>query len=187
MAILSPIVVPIRDGTITLRSATPADASALIALQLEMAREGGGTVYAEDEVDTDPVVRARRVRRAIAAPDDLVIVAESGGAVVGEASFRAGNARRIAHRGLLGVSVSRPWRSRGVGRALVSGIVEWCRARPAIERVCLWVFADNAPALALYRSLGFVEEGRRVGEIRLEPGRYTDDLVMALRVKPIGH
>jgi ribosomal protein S18 acetylase RimI-like enzyme len=36
----------------------------------------------------------------------------------------------------------------------------------------------NDAAIALYRKHGFAEEGRRVREIKLGPGRYTDDLVM---------
>jgi putative acetyltransferase len=40
------------------------------------------------------------------------------------------------------------------------------------------VFADNAPAIALYEALGFAHEGRRRSFVRFGD-RYVDDLVMA--------
>lgn len=45
-------------------------------------------------------------------------------------------------------------------------------------RVELNVHADNARAIALYRSLDFVEEGRHTGYV-LRNGAYVDALSMA--------
>ena len=183
MAILPARHVEVKGATVLIRSATEADAPALIALDLEVVAAGVGTIYEPGEVNEDVEARRRKVRRLLDAPRSHLIVAEHGGRVIGEASFRAGHSRRTHHHGLLGLSVAAAWRNRGVGRALMTALIGWCRDHPDIERVCLWVFSNNEPALALYRSLGFVEEGRRVREIRLGPGKYCDDLVMALFVK----
>jgi ribosomal protein S18 acetylase RimI-like enzyme len=40
------------------------------------------------------------------------------------------------------------------------------------------VLVANEPAIGLYRKHGFVEEGRRVCEIKLGPAEYADDLIM---------
>ncbi|MGF1594086.1 MAG: GNAT family N-acetyltransferase [Kiloniellaceae bacterium] len=48
-------------------------------------------------------------------------------------------------------------RQRGYGRRAVGRLLDWARAAGA-EGACLQVLADNAPALALYRSLGFTRE-----------------------------
>ncbi len=173
----------IRDGSIVIRSATEDDAAALITLDRRVVEAGVGTIYEPDEVDDDLDARRRRIRKYLKAPRDHLIVAERAGEVIGEASFRAGHSRRTHHHGLLGLSVAPAWHRRGVGRALMTALIDWCREHPDIERVCLWVFSNNAPALSLYRSLGFVEEGRRVREIRFAPGEYCDDLVMAMFVK----
>ena len=94
------------------------------------------------------------------------------------------NARkRLEHNGMLGISVRREFRGRGVGEALLSALLDWARANPLIEKVSLAVFADNAPAIALYRKLGFKEEGRREREIKFGEGQYKDDLLMAVWVK----
>ncbi len=178
--------VSVKGATVLIRSATEADAEALIARDIELALGGVGTIYEPGEIDEDVTGRRRKIRRLLDGPRDHLIVAEHAGEVVGEASFRAGPSKRTCHHGLLGLSVASGWRNRGVGRALLTALIDWCREHPDIERVCLWVFANNAPALALYRSLGFVEEGRRVREIRFGPGEYSDDLIMAMLVKDGG-
>lgn len=55
------------------------------------------------------------------------------------------------------------------------------RAAPGRERQ---VRASNEPAMALYRSLGFVEEGRKTRRLKLGPDAYLDDVYMALWVGP---
>lgn len=51
-------------------------------------------------------------------------------------------------------------RGRGLGRLLCHSLMrEALRLHPALEAFTLYVLPDNGPALALYRSLGFVERG----------------------------
>ncbi|MBP3436241.1 MAG: ribosomal protein S18-alanine N-acetyltransferase [Clostridia bacterium] len=56
------------------------------------------------------------------------------------------------------VAVFPAFRRQGVGRALVEAAKEQAAA---LYRLTLEVRASNAPAIALYRSLGFVEDGIR--------------------------
>lgn len=60
-------------------------------------------------------------------------------------------------------------RGRGLARALCARLCVVLRDQDGIETVALNVAADNAPALAVYRGLGFVEAGRYV-EVGLERG-----------------
>jgi RimJ/RimL family protein N-acetyltransferase len=75
------------------------------------------------------------------------------------------------------MSVRASHRRRGFGRALLEAGIEWARSI-GITRLELYVFADNAPAIALYEALGFAHEGRRRSFVRFGD-RYVDDLVMA--------
>ena len=61
---------------------------------------------------------------------------------------------------ILNVAVRSDCRGRGVGRMLVERAVAECRARGA-DFVSLEVRPSNEAALALYRTLGFRETGRR--------------------------
>jgi GNAT superfamily N-acetyltransferase len=65
------------------------------------------------------------------------------------------------HDGLVCVNsvVTDPaFRRRGLGRKVVSAVLAWARERQAATEACLAVVADNAPAIALYESLGFRRE-----------------------------
>ena len=77
----------------------------------------------------------------------------------------------------LAMLVDRGWRGRGVGAALVLAAVDWARAE-GLHKLCLEVFAHNAPAIALYRKCGFVEEGRRVRQYRRANGEIWDAILM---------
>lgn len=86
----------------------------------------------------------------------------------------------------MGMMCDQGWRGVGLGRALLSAALEWARANASsslrVRRVELGVLATNPGALALYRSMGFVEEGRHRGRFRQADGSLVDDLAMALEV-----
>ncbi len=64
------------------------------------------------------------------------------------------------HDGLLVlefVATDPGYRQRGYSGKVVSALMAWAKMR-GVEAACLQVLADNVPALALYRSLGFNRE-----------------------------
>lgn len=117
-------------------------------------------------------------------PGGCMLLAEIGEIVAAAGVIRRMQPSRLRHVAHIGLGVHPKHQGLGLGRALMEGLIGWARTAPGppIARVDLYVFADNARAIALYRSLGFVEEGRRVGYIRYEDGRFTDDVMMALRI-----
>ena len=79
-------------------------------------------------------------------------------AVGGEVAAQAFGA---VHGGLvcLNAVVTAPaHRGGGLARRAVAAVMAWAKARAGAEGACLQVAADNAPALALYRGLGFTRE-----------------------------
>lgn len=72
-----------------------------------------------------------------------------------------------AHRGL------------GVGRALLDAAVAWCRAA-ALSKINCQVWPHNGAALALYRSRGFLVEGRLRRHWRRRNGQLWDAITMGL-------
>ncbi len=61
---------------------------------------------------------------------------------------------------------------------MMASLIEWAEANPIIEKLGLSVFADNERALHIYRTMGFDEEGRRLGEYRMEDGTLRDDVLL---------
>ncbi len=88
-----------------------------------------------------------------------VLVAERGGAVLGYASygpFRAFDGYR--HTSELSVYVAADARGGGVGRALLTALVEEARARK-VHVLVAGIEAGNAASVKLHASLGFEEAG----------------------------
>ena len=79
--------------------------------------------------------------------------------------------RVVDDRALLGMSIVRAYRGRGIGRALMDAMIESLRAR-AIRIIELHVYEHNAAAIGLYRSLGFVETGEPEMEERSNGERW---------------
>ena len=79
----------------------------------------------------------------------------------------------------IALAVSREWRGRGVGTALFETGIASARDR-GCHKLCLSVFAHNTAAIALYRKLGFVEEGHRLNQIRRQSGELWDSVEMGL-------
>ena len=84
----------------------------------------------------------------------------------------------VEHCGSLGMGVLATHRGLGIGRRLMSATLNHARVK-SITRVELEVRADNAAAIALYESMGFVHEGRKRHGMRFD-GTYFDSLVMGL-------
>ena len=75
--------------------------------------------------------------------------------------------------------VAREWRGRGVGSALMVAAIDWARGR-GLHKLSLSVWPHNAAAIALYGKYGFVEEGRRVKQMRRQSGELWDVVDMGL-------
>lgn len=70
-------------------------------------------------------------------------------------------------------------RGRGMGREAMDLTVAYCWRHLNLSRLALNVFADNAPALALYRRMGFAEEGVQ-RQVLFIDGAWVDLVQMAL-------
>ena len=67
--------------------------------------------------------------------------------MIGTLNFKNNSRRkRLAHGGSFGMGVHPDWRGRGIGEALLRGLLDWAQANPQIEKVSLAVLADNAAA-----------------------------------------
>lgn len=118
-------------------------------------------------------------------PHGCRVVAVAGGRIVGSAGLHlAGTSLRRAHVRGLGIGIAQDWQGRGVGRMLIARLLDWADNWAGVLRIELTVHADNDRAIALYRSMGFVEEGLHRG-YAIKDGRYVDAYCMArLHPKP---
>jgi putative acetyltransferase len=160
-------------GDIAIRSFEPADAAGLSAL-LGAPGVFEGTLQMPDVPVASRIEMLQRIE-----PAGCKLVAVAGEALAGMAGLHPVHpGLRRGHVRSLGVVVAPGWQGRGVGRQLLQRLLAWADDWAGVLRVELNVHAENARAIALYRSLGFVEEGRHRGYV-LRDGRYADALTMA--------
>ncbi|NKE67438.1 GNAT family N-acetyltransferase [Ramlibacter sp. RBP-2] len=158
---------------VTIRAQEPEDAAAVSAL---LGRPGSfeGTLQLPDM----PVASRLELLQKVDT-HSCKLVAVAGGAIVGAAGLHpAGLSLRRSHARMLGIGIAREWQGRGLGRRLIARLLDWADNWTGVLRVELTVHADNERAIALYRAMGFVEEGRMRG-YALKDGRYVDALCMA--------
>jgi ribosomal protein S18 acetylase RimI-like enzyme len=150
--------VELPDGRpVEIRSARPGEAGALLD---HLARVHA----AEPRANPAPDYTADSLRALIAelrdAPAGALLVAVAGDAVVASLAARP----TAAGEAEVGISVHPAWRRQGIAARLLRTL--FAAAPP---RLTLEVAPGNAPALALFRSVGFRDTGeRRAGLLRME-------------------
>lgn len=187
----APVDVTLRDGgRCRIRTAAADDVAPLLELERAVVRARAGMVKHEDEMPPDPEAFAAHIGMG---KDGKVfrLIAERDGVLLAEASVERIELRMLSHVATLGIGVHPGYQGLGVGRALLERLLAWLRAHRdedggRILRVELYVRADNPRAIALYRSLGFAEEGVRRAFVRGDDGRFVDDLTMGLLFEPLG-
>lgn len=101
-----------------------------------------------------------------------------------QAELRGAAIETGLHRAYLGMSIDPDLQGRGVGRKLLVHVIDWAREN-GLSWIDLGVFAENAPAIRLYQSLGFETTGALEDVFRL-PGGRVDDIRMSLDLRPAG-
>ena len=119
----------------------------------------------------------REVENMVANPNNHCLVAEVEGRVVGAVNLEVHRGRK-SHGGTLGLMVRDDYHGRGIGTALLDGILEIADRWLGLRRVELEVFTHNEVAIGLYERRGFLREGIKRGAAYRD-GAFEDILVMA--------
>lgn len=113
----------------------------------------------------------------------LLLVTEIGGKIISMSDVECGPRKRNQHIGQVGISILEDYRNIGLGTAVMQAMIDWAAAHPGIEKLALGVWAANHPAIRLYDKMGFIEEGRKVREVKYADGSYDDCVLMYRFVK----
>lgn len=114
---------------------------------------------------------------------EIEICAVVDGKIVGSAGIECvSECRKTRHRAELGISVLRAYWHLGIGRALTLACIE-CAKNADYAQLELDVLTENARALALYRSLGFIESGRNPKGFRSDRIGWQEVMRMRLELK----
>jgi RimJ/RimL family protein N-acetyltransferase len=165
----------------TIRRVTPDDAAATAAYMCALRGEvaSGGL----DTISWRPPKSEAQQREYLAvvtsASNSAVFAAFADKEVVGLIDIVGGSHDFDRHAGMLGVSVARGWRGRGLGKQLMEAAIGEARSWPGFCRIELIVVTWNSGAIALYEALGFRIEGRKRKAVNFR-GLPEDEFLMAL-------
>ncbi|WP_300409346.1 GNAT family N-acetyltransferase [Lagierella sp.] len=87
---------------------------------------------------------------------------------------------KAGHRVTLGVFVLKDYWNMGIGRQMITALLDYCVGNPYIEIVDLDVRADNYAAIGLYERFGFETIGGYRDYFKDGDGSYEDAILMAL-------
>ena len=124
---------------------------------------------------------ARRFRDA--PKGNLYLGAFEGTKLVGIATFIREAGQKEMHKGrIYGVYVCSEFRRKGIGRALLTNILEALRQDSSLEQVLLTVATCQHAASELYRSFGFESYGTEPRALKMG-STYIDEDHMILRIR----
>ncbi|SFC90174.1 putative acetyltransferase [Bacillus sp. 491mf] len=116
-------------------------------------------------------------------PNQFEFVAELDGNVVGFVGLTQGQGRR-SHSGDLFIGVDSAYHKKGIGKVLLTKILDLTDNWLMLERVELGVLETNPGAKILYEKFGFREEGIKKGSLKAN-GKFVDEIMMS-RFRPNG-
>ena len=171
----------LRDGReCRLRSANAEDAEAVLACFLLTHAETDYLATYPEETSFTLEQEAQYLQKKAGSERETELIAVLDGRVVGTAGIDAVSDReKLRHRATFGISLERESWGLGIGRALTLACIE-CAKAAGYAQLELDVVADNARAVALYRSVGFEEFGRNPRGFRLRGGGWQPLALMRM-------
>ena len=138
----------------TVRPAVPADLDALVAYEIEIARISFG-----DEAVTDPELHRKRITGSLGKPDEVTLVAERDGAVVGWVwlSGRRNSLTGDRYGNFRSLATSEVADRSAVAEALLDAALAAARER-GVSEVVGKVHMRNVAMRAIYAKFGFEAE-----------------------------
>lgn len=181
---IRPITLTLKDNTeVTIRTANVNDAPGLLKCIRTYIADNPYMAIEPDEFMLSLHQGREWIQDFSEAENSLLLVAEHDETIVGNLDITGAKRIRLRHNGLIGMGMTADYRSKGLGAALIQAGIDWARTTNILERLWLQVLADNTPAIALYRKMGFEQEGLQKNFIQKSPGVYTDNLIMGMALK----
>lgn len=173
------------NSSILIRQATVADALELNQLALTTFSTAEHVLTTSNEFVAKSTEEAQkyRISEYWEQAGWVILVAVQNGKLIGNLDFKNGGRERTQHTGEFGMSVHPDYQNKGVGKHLLTTLLDWAKTNPMIEKVKLSVFTNNKPAIYLYEKLGFIKEGELHSEVKMETGMYVNLYEMYKMVK----
>lgn len=165
--------------TCRIRRPEAEDAERVLRYQKETSGETPYLVVGPEDIDLTVEGQAERIQRWNASAKRLRLMAEVDRDLAGVAIvYGTGTQSRLQHRCSVDITLYQKFCGMGVGTALLSEILAAAKSA-GYEQAELEVVSTNAPAVGLYKKLGFETIGTTPRALKYQDGTYADFLLMA--------
>jgi len=179
MARIEPKNIKTKNGLlIAIRPAEPSDAADLLDFARKILSEDLYNVTLLEEFNMTLEQEQNWIQAHLDHPDQIALLARHENRLIGFLGMETRPRIQLRHVGMLHLSVHKDFRRLGIARHLIQTLIDWATLHPTLEKLSLAVIPENIPALNLYKKLNFIEEGRRLREIKSPAGLYHDDILM---------
>ena len=135
-----------------------------------------------DENHFDAEQESRYLEKKATSPNEIELIAFVDGKVAGTAGIDAIGAQyKVTHRAEFGVSILKEYWGLGIGRALMEACIQ-CARTAGYAQLELDAVAENARAISMYQTAGFVEYGRNPKGFRSRNAGYQELISMRLEL-----
>lgn len=162
-----------------IEKAKPADAEAILEFTRIVGAETDNLSYGAEGIGFSTEQEIAHIESLENSETGIFLVAKDGNEIVGTASFQTYPKKRVAHRGVFGISVKKDHWNRGVGTKLTEKALEFAKNTAHAKIVSLEVRSDNLAAIHLYEKFGFQKIGTFKGFFLIE-GEMVDLDIMEL-------
>jgi RimJ/RimL family protein N-acetyltransferase len=170
-----------------IRTAAVTDAAAINDISKSVMNEKDYMAAEADEYEFTVLQQQERIQKILNSPNQIILVIEGKGSVVGYFQFTTEEKRRLAHRGVMLAAIVKEWREGQLGSKVLEVAIEWASNNKMIETMTAPVFGSNHRSAAVMIKYGFEEYGRLKNAIKISDGHYEDVIYLRKDVKVVSN
>ncbi len=159
----------------------PEDAAAVIEFVNQIAGESDNLTFGKGEFLKTIEQEKQYFSDLQKSKNSVFIVGKVENQVVSVADLSAPEKKRLQHAGDIGISVLKEFWHLGIGTAMMHYLIAWATHTKIIRKIDLSVRISNPHAIALYKNLGFKEEGIKTRCMFIQD-EFCDTLEMGLEI-----
>ena len=167
--------------SILIREALPRDAEEILLHSKICGGETDNLSYGEEGFRFTIVEEVKFLENLLKSHNQILLVADVKGNIVGTASYTTSNIKRLSHRGSIGLCIQKEFWNQGIGTLLMESLIKFAKEEAKSKIVSLAVRSDNSRAIHLYKKFGFKKVGTFEGYYEID-GKLIDIDYMNLKL-----